>query len=45
MSVNAAPAIAVEFGLVSVIVITLVSLIPMDAGEKAFVTVTSERTL
>ncbi len=45
VSMKAAPVIAAVFGFVSVIVITLVSLMPTDAGEKAFVTVASERTL
>ena len=39
VSVNAAPVTAVAFGLVSVIVSTLVSLVPTEAGAKLFVTV------
>ncbi len=45
VSVNAAPVIAVAFGLVSVIVITLTSFVPSDAGEKALATVRSVSTL
>jgi hypothetical protein len=41
-SVNAAPVTASGFGFVSVIVITLVSFVPMEAGPKAFVTVSAE---
>ena len=42
VSVNAAPVAATGFGLVSVIVITLVSLVPMEPGTKPFVTASAE---
>ena len=44
-SVNAAPVIAVAFGFVSVIVRTLASLVPMDAGAKALATVSPLSTV
>ena len=39
VSVNAAPVTAVALGFVSVIVRTLVSLVPIEVGENAFATV------
>jgi len=43
--VNAAAVIAVVFGFVSVIVSTLVSLVPIEAGENTLVAVTSFSTV
>ena len=45
MSVNAAPLTAVVFGLVSVIVSTLVSLVPIEPGVNVFATLSPVRTV
>ena len=45
VSVNAAPLAAVAFGFVSVIVITLLSLVPIEASAKALVTVSALNTV
>ena len=45
VSVNAAPVTAVAFGLVSVMMRTLVSLVPIELGANAFATVSPPRTL
>src|SRR5438128_11555664 len=45
VSVSAAPVTAVAFGLVSVIVSTLVSFVPIELGVNAFATVSPARTL
>src|SRR5438128_1915522 len=45
VSVNAAPVTAVAFGLVSVMVSTLVSFVPIELGANAFATVSPPRTL
>ncbi len=42
---NAAPFTATAFPLVSVIVTTLVSPVPMEAGANAFATVSPESTV
>ena len=42
---KAAPVTAVAFGFVSVMVRTLVSFVPIEAGEKAFAAVSPERTV
>ena len=45
VSVNAAPVTAAAFGLVSVMVSTLASLEPMEAGVKLFATVRPPSTV
>src|SRR5690348_18006343 len=45
VSVNAAPVTAVAFGFVSVIVSTLVSLVPIEVGENALATVSGPSTV
>ena len=45
VSVKAAPVTAVAFGFVSVIVSTLVSVVPMEPGVNAFATVSPESTV